>query len=45
LQEWVADCREREVVAEAFERAEYVEITPAFADCTGRFVQVGFARG
>ena len=42
VQEWVATEREREALREAFERAEYVEVTPAFADCTGRFVQVGF---
>ena len=26
--------------AAAFARAEYVEVVPAFADCTGRFVEV-----
>ena len=40
--EWVAACREREAIAAAFARAEYVEVTPAFADCTGRYVDVHF---
>jgi hypothetical protein len=41
--EWVAHCREREAAADAFARAEYVEVTPAFADCTGRYVDVHFS--
>ena len=40
--EWVAACRAREEAAAAFARAEYVEVTPAFADCTGRYVDVYF---
>ena len=30
--------------AAAFEAAEYVEVTPAYADCTGRYVEVSFPR-
>ena len=39
---WVATCRERAAVQAAFERATYVEVSPAFADCTGRYVDVEF---
>ena len=41
--DWVATSREREMAAEAFARAEYVAVTPAFADCTGRYVDVHFS--
>ena len=41
---WVAERREREEVEAAFEAAEYVEVTPAYADCTGRYVEVSFPR-
>jgi hypothetical protein len=39
---WVSSCREREAVRAAFEAAEYVEVTPAFGDCTGRYVDMHF---
>uniref|UniRef100_A0A7S4B3M0 Uncharacterized protein n=1 Tax=Chrysotila carterae TaxID=13221 RepID=A0A7S4B3M0_CHRCT len=35
---WVTHCREQEDMSAALEGAEYVEFTPSFADCTGRFV-------
>ena len=38
--DWVRGCREREAVVAAFAEAEYVEVTPAFGDCTGRYVEV-----
>ena len=44
---WVMQCRaaeEAEEARQAFARAEYVEVTPAFADCTGRFVDVHVPR-
>ena len=43
LYEWVATCREREEAEAAFARAEFVTVTPAFADSTGRFVDVHFS--
>ena len=43
--DWVGACREREAAAAAFANAEYVEVTPAFADCTGRFVDIHFSSG
>ena len=43
LFDWVIACREREDAAEAFARAEFVTVTPAFADSTGRFVDVHFS--
>ena len=33
-------CHVQEEAIEAFESAEYVELVPSFADCTGRFVDV-----
>ena len=44
LHGWVTRCREREEAASAFAAAEYVEVSPAFADCTGRCVQLSFPR-
>ena len=40
--EWVAACKEREAAAQRFAAAEFVSITPAFADSTGRYVDVHF---
>ena len=40
--EWVAAAREREALAQRFAAAEFVSFTPAFADCTGRYVDVHF---
>lgn len=41
--EWVAACKEREAAAQRFAAAEFVTITPAFADSTGRYVDVHFS--
>lgn len=43
LFEWVSTCREREAAEASFARAEYVVVTPAFADSTGRYVDVHFS--
>jgi len=43
--DWVATCREQAAIAEEFAAAEYVALTPAFGDCTGRFVDVAFSHG
>lgn len=40
--DWVQASRNQEAAADAFMQAEYVAITPAFADCTGRWVDVTF---
>jgi hypothetical protein len=40
---WVVSCRERSEAQAAFASAEYVTITPAFADCTGRYVEVSWS--
>jgi len=40
---WVVRCRDREEAEAAFASAEYLTITPAFADCTGRFVEVSWS--
>lgn len=40
---WVVGCREREEAAASFADAEYVTIKPAFADCTGKFVEVSWS--
>lgn len=40
LLEWVQRCRDEEEAMQAFEAAEYVEVLPSFADCTGRYVDV-----
>ena len=34
-----------EEARQAFESAEYVRVTPAFADCTGAYVDVVVPRG
>lgn len=40
---WVVSCRERSEAHEAFASAEYVTISPAFADCTGRYVEISWS--
>ena len=40
LLRWVRARREEEEARQAFESAEYVRVTPAFADCTGAYVDV-----
>jgi hypothetical protein len=40
---WVVSCRARSEAHAAFESAEYVTIAPAFADCTGRYVEVSWS--